>query len=135
MNPRRMRAEHGLGVPTRQMNQAETSGRALEPPIVTIAEPITADRKTLRFARPNSFVGEKTYPMPVSKSPVNVPYATTDSSPQTAPSSAPLVYTSPHSVSRTGMTVAAASKSANRNISNTPSVSKVNPPIVGFVAR
>ena len=125
MNPRRMWSEHGLRVLLKQMNQAEASGRTLEPPIVTIVEPITADRKTLRFARPNSFVGEKTYSMPVPKSPVNVPYATTDSSPQTAPSSAPLVDTSPHSVSRTGMTVAAASKSANRNISNTPSASKV----------
>ena len=58
MNPRRMRAEHGLGVPTRQMNQAEASGKTLEPTIVTIAEPISADRKTFRFARPNSFVGD-----------------------------------------------------------------------------
>ena len=133
MNPRRVRSEHGLGGMGKQMNQAESSGKTIDAIIVTIVEPPTADKKTPRCARPDSFVGEKIYSMPVTKSPVNVPYAITDNRPQIAPISAPLEEISFHSVRRTGMTVAAASKSAKRNIWNTPPVSKADIPISGMV--
>ena len=53
-----MGLEHGLGVSVRQMNQAESSDLVKETATVMIAEPIKADRKTPRLARPNSFVGD-----------------------------------------------------------------------------
>ena len=72
--------------------------------------------KTFRFARPNSFVGDKIYLNPVEKSEVIVPYRMTESSPERAPKKANDGFILSHNVSKIGITVAAASKSANRYI-------------------
>ena len=51
----------------------DSSGSAYEPTTVMSAEPMTAERKTLRFAKPQSLVGEMMYPTPVATSAVSAP--------------------------------------------------------------
>ncbi|CAI8172653.1 MAG: Uncharacterised protein [Methanobacteriota archaeon] len=67
--------------------------------------------------------------------PSSIPYAPTDSIPENAPINAPLEETPFQRVSKIGAIVAAASKSATKNIPNTLQASNVKPAMVGPVAR